>query len=153
MLTGLLAAGTSVTQAESGLLDAALEPWNSAASFAGIVAFLLVLRLLTLDVRRCYRLFRAFHARTLRGSRTQAWLAIGWIAFTDNTLFARDSRTMLRRLRVQLEQEIFFERPMFAWPDEDVTIPAGATWWDRRRLRAAALARHRATLREWRAKI
>lgn len=153
MLFWLAVASASSAPDDPGMLKPVVDTWSDASAIAGIFALLLVLRLLSLDVLRCYRLFRSFHSRTLRGSRAQAWVTILWIALTDKTLFARDSRTMLRRLRVQVEQEIFFERPLFAWPDPDVPIPASASWWDRRRLRAATLEQHRAHLDEWRARI
>lgn len=122
MLFWLAVASASSAPDDPGMLKPVVDTWSDASAIAGIFALLLVLRLLSLDVLRCYRLFRSFHSRTLRGSRAQAWVTILWIALTDKTLFARDSRTMLRRLRVQLEQEIFFERPLFAWPEDRKSV-------------------------------
>jgi len=123
---------------------------------AGLVmasfSFLLLLRLMALDFRRCYRLVR--HMRKGDGARSlQVLSTVTRLAFTDNTLTKRDRRTLVRRTRLLLEHELFSPRPCFEWPLPDHHPDYGAPEFSPvagRRGRARARRKYVASLRSWR---
>lgn len=121
--------------------------WSLTAASA-----LILLRLVMMDLGRCILLLRRMH----RGQASGRWPALASmlmrLAFADGTLFSRDRRTLVRRTRILLEQEIFVPRPQFHWPlpDDDPDYAEETMHPDRgRRGRSAAWRRYRQKLRAW----
>lgn len=140
---------------EALLGEASRLPGWLALGMAGF-SLLVVLRLLLIDGRRCFRMVRELR-RGGAGSGVVAVLGtVLLLAFTDGTLTRRDRRTLLRRTRLRMEHELFDPMPGFCWPlAEDSPDRGNEAMAPERGHAGYRLARraHRARLRAWRVRM
>lgn len=119
----------------------------------GALAFVLLVKKLSTEWTRAYKLVLRFR----RGLRTGGhWLAatrLAQLMFTDRKLLGEEKLTLLRRARILCEHEIFDPRPTFSWPLSPGDPNSGNLLYDpRERGQGAAMARsrYRADLAQWR---
>jgi hypothetical protein len=118
-----------------------------------VFLFLLTVRLIFSDLRRCYLLM----ARMYAGSRTEnirsILSALIGLALRDLVRLRLFESRMLRRVRMRVEHEIFQPRPVFVWPlpeDHPDYDSEGLRPLDGRAGRKRARKRHKRQLAEWR---
>lgn len=83
---------------------------------AALVPVLLILRLAVLETHKCYLLLHRMNRGKPRGRWFRICATLIAIAIQDGTLFSSERRTLLRRVRMRAEHELFSPRPEFHWP-------------------------------------
>lgn len=121
---------------------------------AALLPILLILRLALIETHKCYLLLYRINRGNPRGRWFRICATLIAIALQDGTLFKSERRTLLRRVRMRAEHELFVPRPEFHWPprssarsvtdDCDVATPEPG-WHARRTARSA----YRKAIADW----
>jgi len=82
----------------------------------GAVLALLLIKKLTTEWLRAYRLILRFRRGLRTGGHWSAALLLAQLMVTDRKLFSEEKLTLLRRARILCEHEIFDPRPVYSWP-------------------------------------
>lgn len=89
--------------------------------FATLLPILLLLRLAAVETHKCYLLLLRLNRGKARGRWFRICATLIVIAFKDGTVLKSERRTLLRRVRMRAEHELFRPRPEFHWPPRDTS--------------------------------
>lgn len=127
-----------------------------AVLFLGALAFAFVVKKLSTEWTRAYRLILRFRRGLGTGGHWSAAARVAQLMVTDRKLFGEEKLTLLRRARILCEHEIFDPRPAYSWPLKPGDPESGNALYDPEKGHmgaSLAAANYREDITAWRKRM